>query len=303
MMKEICNSCLDNSDFEYFPYDDHLSLGKEIENHIPMDINLFSSSNNIKRCKRCGYSIYDCEISDDKLQKYYQSSYKNWNQKSIEIEGNNTFPFLSDMRSIGQYTFIKDYIGNSGNQKLLEIGAGVAYPMRYIQYMKGCIPEMFVIEPGESFSAYYNQIGIHKISDHFPDSNLLANSFDYIHGSQWLEHVINIDDNLLALKRILTDNGLLFLEVPNCNETYFQLDIKDTPHVHFFTSDSIKYFAKRYEFELLAMGTYWLTFQDYYKRANNQLDNGIEEKASYNSMNNIQTTDGAWLRVLLKNHK
>ena len=142
----VCNSCLGDSDFEYFPYDDHLNQGKEIENHIPMDTSLFSSRNNIKRCKKCGYAIYNCEIPPERIQKYYQRSYKNWNQKSAEAEEKNTFPFLSDLRSIGQYNFIKNYIDNSGDQNLLEIGAGAAYPIRYIQHMKECSPEMHAFD-------------------------------------------------------------------------------------------------------------------------------------------------------------
>ncbi|MEM9678774.1 MAG: methyltransferase domain-containing protein [Bacteroidota bacterium] len=268
-----------------------------------MEKNIFSSKNKIKRCGICGYAVYDFEISKADLEKYYKRTYKNWNFDSAQKDIDDEELFLSDMRSIGQYDFIKDHISNYGNEQILEIGAGVAYPSRYIQYMKNNRPGLYVVEPGSSFQHYYEHHSITNLSSTFPIRVIDDNAFDYIHTSHWLEHVIDLDSIFVDLKRILERNGLLFIEVPNCNESYFKLDIKDTPHIHFFTENSMMLFSEKYDFEVLEIGTYWLTFKQYYQRTKGCLKDLQEQQARQNSMVNRQKNDGAWLRVLLKNLK
>jgi SAM-dependent methyltransferase len=87
----------------------------------------------------------------------------------------------------------------------------------------------------------------------------MAESFSYavVFSQHWLEHVVDLNFVFLKIKRLLKDDGLLFLEVPNCENPYWEYRFfPNPPHLHFFTPESLRRLAEKYHLQVLFLMTY-----------------------------------------------
>lgn len=55
------------------------------------------------------------------------------------------------------------------------------------------------------------------------------------------------------------------MEVPNCSDDYWNLDIGDSPHIHFFTEMSLKRLFENCGFNTLTIGCYGFTNKEFYQ--------------------------------------
>jgi 2-polyprenyl-3-methyl-5-hydroxy-6-metoxy-1,4-benzoquinol methylase len=180
----------------------------------------------------------------------------------------------------------------------LEIGAGSALISRYIRNTHPNEVSIDIVEAGIGWSDYYKKLGINQVSTFFPFAT--EESYDYIHTSHWLEHVNSLPEITSHLKNLLKPNGLMFIEVPNCS-SYFELDYYDTPHIHFFTKESIEIFFKNNGFIVLKSGEFGLTMQENLILKNRQtLDKSIVDIARESELKAIPRKYGSNLRILLK---
>jgi 2-polyprenyl-3-methyl-5-hydroxy-6-metoxy-1,4-benzoquinol methylase len=208
---------------------------------------LFSSLYKIQHCLNCGYGVYDKPINIDRLGKYYNTNY--WQADGIpENQWHTDNIYLHDNRAIGQFDIIKDEIMKVSTLNILEIGAGSALFSRLLKAKMGGEVCIDVVEPGYGWKKYYDSLNINHIADYFPFHT--ENKYHYIHTSYWLEHASDMSDTIFKLKDLLTKNGLLFIEVPNCTPDYYKMDIQDAPHIHFFTNKSLELLLKKYGFYL-----------------------------------------------------
>ena len=260
---------------------------------------LFSPKYHINRCMNCGYAVYSREISESELKHYYNNIY--WNSSGTIVKNENiNDDYKIDPRANGQYNCVKNYLKNYLNIDLLEIGAGEAYFSRLLRenYKRNIM--INVVEPGERWRSYYNKLKIHLAADFFPFKS--KNKYNYIHTSHWLEHVYDLNLTINKIKDLLGKNGLVFVEVPNCNSEYFSLNIGDTPHIHFFTVDSIKLIFENKGFECLDINEYGLTNGEEFIRRNNpnNFNRNILEDANNSIKSNIPRAGGSSLRGLFK---
>jgi len=148
-----------------------------------------------------------------------------------------------------------------------------------------------VVEPGKGWGKYYIANNINKVADFFPFSS--NKYYGYIHTSHWLEHVIDLEATLVKLYEKLENGGLLFVEVPNCTDKYYRLDVGDTPHIHFFTENSLIKLFTKYGFKLIRSGTFGLTNEEefLYRNSSDNINNDISLEAKKSVRNNIKRKD------------
>jgi hypothetical protein len=104
------------------------------------------------------------------------------------------------------------------------------------------------------------------------------------------------------LKSLLQKDGLIFIEVPNCNDEYYTLDNPDTPHIHFFSKESLKLLFEQFGFITLSIDEYGLTWQEEYAKRHNPstFNQTIVLDADKSSRFNIPRKNGNCLRGLFK---
>lgn len=321
--EKVCNVCGHNN-FTYYSYGNHknklsikffkllvlrylhfiLHLLRKENINVEKRL-LFCELYKISRCNNCGYGIYERDISTDMLKKYYKNIY--WfaagSDNPLLKYLNNDQPFLNDPRANGQYKMVKDYLPRSESIKMLEVGPGEALFSRLFSYYhpKASIE---VVEPGIGWEEYYKDVNIHKVSDYFPFST--SKQYDYIHSSHQLEHVIpDIEKITNALNKFLILGGLLFIEVPNCNSEYWELETGDIPHIHFFTEKSIVLLIEQAGFKCLNIGVYGATVREIlqYFHPNTKKEDPPKELVAEDEKSikeSIPRKDGACLRALFR---
>ena len=101
---------------------------------------------------------------------------------------------------------------------------------------------------------------------------------------QSIEHLSDINKFFQNLKKKLKKQSIIFIETPNYNEQYFKYKSGWTPHTLFFNEKSIKYLAKKFDFEII-------DFQ-FMKCPWSDLNCGIKKE---------ENEEGHDLRILLRN--
>ena len=266
---------------------------------------LFSSLFFVYRCNDCGYGKYKREIMDEDLYNYYANLYHTLENRDDNDDINPT----SDERAIGQFRFVfnetsiidrENILNTTDSLSVLEIGAAEAYISRIIlQEQNNC--SIDVVEPMKAFDDYYKRHYINKVAEFFPFST--DKKYNYIHTSHWLEHMNDLESTLDILKSMLIRMGLIFVEVPNCTEDYWQENMRDDHgHIHYFTERSLISLFLSSGFELVKSITVGLSHPDLNKYwISPKLLNSAKLKWSSNSIrNNIANEKGSYIRALFR---
>jgi SAM-dependent methyltransferase len=169
---------------------------------------------------------------------------------------------------------------------ILEIGAAAAYASLLLRETVEGNVNLNVCEPGKNWEDYYIKHEIRKVANYFPFEAQF--SFDYIHTSHWLEHVLDLNQTIPELSNMLVPNGYIFVEVPNTEHFYWDLPIEDVPHIHFFTRKSLIESFKSHGFECCNIEECGITYADGYNGVNVTPD-------KYGVLNK-----GYWIRALFK---
>lgn len=97
------------------------------------------------------------------------------------------------------------------------------------------------------------------------EANFESNSFDAVTCFDVLEHVEHPLRTLREIHRVLKDNGILLLVVPNFNRVFFSTDwrkdvIFAKEHLFYFTPKSLSEMLKRANFQVMQMRTGLITW-------------------------------------------
>lgn len=128
--------------------------------------------------------------------------------------------------------------GEIRGRRALEIGAGRGY---FLRLMADAGADAIGIEPGMQNAPHWQRFGVHVVTDSFP-SPKLADKFDLIVGYAVIEHVIDMESFLAAVRRQLRPDGRVIFSVPNSAAHIASGDPSMLLHEHFsyFTEGSLR---------------------------------------------------------------
>lgn len=161
--------------------------------------------------------IYDADLdmlithpqpSLEKLPSYYEST-----DYISHTDGNNSLfeKLYQFIKSIALKNKLKLINEQSSKGKILDIGAGVG---DFLSVCKNDGWQTLGIEPSEKAKAIAIQKGVSFVNNL---ASLENNSFDIITMWHVLEHVPNLEEYILELKRLIKPNGTILIAVPNFN--------------------------------------------------------------------------------------
>lgn len=191
----------------------------------------------VRVCAGCGHAVMLTVPDAAGLQRYYGRRY--WGERPAQ-DGHGAQRGQS--RAVAQVELVRGCRLQAGLPGLpdetLEIGAAWAGATLRFRELAGPAVRTAVCEPGEHWSAHYAEHGIERLGAYYPFRS--PRTFDHIHTSHWLEHVADLETTRRALLEHLQPGGTLFIEVPNCGAPYWDLDLADHPHIHFFSATSLR---------------------------------------------------------------
>ena len=194
-------------------------------------------------CKNCGLIFSNPRMDQDSYKEFYISEYR-------KLYLGNKKPsdkfFISQIkRGKNIYNYITQNLNYSFENKfVLEVGCGSGGILKYFQdkgcVIKGCDLDTEYLTYGKDhhqLDLEYGMLG--EIS--------LSENPDFIIYSHVMEHILDLNEELQKIKKILKPNGLLYIEVPSVKYLPQHLEYKSdflkllqNAHTFHFTLTSIK---------------------------------------------------------------
>lgn len=168
-------------------------------------------------CQNCGFRQTYPELKDEQLSNLYTNYYPRKNQNIQELK--NNFVFKNN-----KFDKLQRWFNGNNNKcfyhlpakkmKVLDIGCGTGFSLFFIQKIGG---EAYGIEEDENAARIAKELNLNIEIGNIYNSKHEEKTFDYIIGSQILEHIPDPALFLKSIKRKLKDDGKIILSFPNAN--------------------------------------------------------------------------------------
>jgi len=227
----------------------------------------------VMKCMDCLFHFVVYGDDEKNMQKYYNETY--WpvfrnihNKKILDQKVDNAYlikklpspirkliEFIGVRKSLAysQFKYLKSYLKG---KTLFEIGPGEGFILELFEKNNY---DVFGIEASkENLDIIDRKLRNGKIQTGFAEDIFKINKkFDVIILSHVLEHLVNCREVLLNIKNLLTDDGIFFIEVPNCkNFEMLEHSIYTQPHLHHFTKLSLELLLKDLGFKIIRIDTF-----------------------------------------------
>lgn len=170
----------------------------------------------IAQCEHCQLIFQQLDWGVDQIRDYYDSEYQVTNSL---VTGRSLTPreHYEDRLKTIQPLFenIQPLLKN--NMRVLEVGCGAGALLSKIRpHVKDCAG----IELNQSFVKFINEeLGIKAFSEDLMQI-VFPNTFDLIISIDTLDHLPNPFFTLQKINRLLTSDGMVYLEVPNQQDAF-----------------------------------------------------------------------------------
>jgi SAM-dependent methyltransferase len=233
------------------------------------------SSRSISICMQCGFGQIDPKINKNDLDEYYVNIYRSENSAMhIDFRSSYLNMNLIDYRSISQLLLSNQYLANKQEYRFLDIGAGFGESFVSARNILPGNVFLYAIESNNDAKDFYTRFlpGI-SICENLSE---IKDEIDVVLMSHSLEH-FDIDDMRSLFQDIydvLGENGIVIIEVPHDDlrdENYSKERINDTPHLSFFSLESLRRLIDKLEFELCFINTVGELLNVSYPKDNNPI--------------------------------
>jgi len=155
------------------------------------------------KCTECGLVFRNPMPSYETIKGFYEESYSNiFYEEKIKTHRKESF-----------LHFLANAIKRKGGGRLLDVGCGYGV---FLNLAKDKGWEVYGVEPSIDACQYtQNKLGLSVFCGELKEASFPKDHFDVVTLWNVLDHTINPLEQLLEIKRILRDGGLLFIRVPN----------------------------------------------------------------------------------------
>lgn len=193
----------------------------------------------VYRCSNCElYVTGDPEIIKEKIHKLYEKDY--WNKRNSEFSISSDYLDQDSQGKrrnwLSQYAYCRPYLKDK--KELLEIGSGGGQAIYWFE-QEGF--RVSGIEPDPRNVELINKkLKTGKCQSGYAEEIEIIGSYDVVWMSHVLEHMVKPDLFLKKIKSNLKNDGVFFIEVPNCeNKDILDNTLASQPHTYHFTRQSL----------------------------------------------------------------
>lgn len=163
----------------------------------------------VEQCDNCGFLFTNPRPLADNIGQYYKSeeyiSHSNTNKGIIS----QLYKIVRGFTLKQKYDLVRQY---KSGKNILDIGSGTG---ELLNFFKGSGWNVQGIEPDSDARNYSVQTYSIPVEDESHIFELTDNSFDVITMWHVLEHVPNLNDRIQTIRRLLKNDGILLVAVPN----------------------------------------------------------------------------------------
>ena len=254
-------------------------------------------------CNKCKLYFVFCSGKEvqERCKEFYSRVYWNKFRKKWEDKRRLLNIIIKILRSLNihplhqawHYRIIKKFYPRTKSKKLLEIGCGKGETLIYFSKIGF---DVRGIEPDVDNTKKINRYFKRKVCiDDLAENIKIKEKFDVIYLYRVFEHLFRPDLFLEKIKNNLNKDGIIFLDVPNCeNKKVLYKSINNNPHIYNFTSKSIKKLFEKHNYKILKICTYSEISRNYIIKF-------ILMLLRLNNYKETQNTKGTGICILAKN--
>jgi SAM-dependent methyltransferase len=216
------------------------------------------------KCKKCGLIFANPMADNNELSKYYSNysdtkKYEGYDLKAIAKKNIERIDKLSKREIFNEAKYISHF---NGNDKFLDIGCGLGLGLAYARKLGFKL-----------YATEFDQNAIDFINANFDADCFLGdlkkakypdNFFDLIHVSHVIEHVTDLDEFIVEIKRILKKDGFVCIGTPDSSSFLYTIYnnlmflsfkvpkiIDGIEHTFIFSNKLLSNFAHKYNFTIV----------------------------------------------------
>ncbi len=203
---------------------------------------------NLSICKDCGFVYLNPRWTNESYNKFYQKVYSNYSKRSIET-------------SIETYSIIINRIDKiisfdeNKSINILDVGSSMGDGLRTFK-MRYKNSNLFAIESSKECLNNLKKHGIKRISnDVNSDWEKTKNKFDIVIMRHVLEHLSYPEKALSKIHKTLSNQGYLYIAVPNLDYADFPLTrtFFNELHISYFSKKNLKFFLEKNGFFVISI--------------------------------------------------
>ncbi|VVB86552.1 Ubiquinone biosynthesis O-methyltransferase [uncultured archaeon] len=202
---------------------------------------------NVVKCRNCGLVFLNPRPEKDEMGKFYPSGYYNASPGKSE----KAFCNFVNRSKINKIKELKQH------GRILDIGCGNG---DFLSVFSPEEWELYGIEPNPvGYNLTRRRTKINTLNETLAGCKFPDNFFDVITLWHVLEHIYEPNEELKEIGRILKDDGILVVSVPNINSLGFKLGKKhwlhlDSPrHLHHYNPETIDKIVNKNGFKIFKM--------------------------------------------------
>jgi len=204
-------------------------------------------------CETCGLVFTSPRPDDGWFEEFYRWHYRNY-YEHIDVPDES---YLQRRWIRGRHQrnleLLSRFAPESGS--LLDIGCAEG---TFLQFFRERYPRWRIrgIEPSESFSAFARSYyGLDSVTTCTIEGleSWESNRFDLITASHVLEHLLDPNVFFATARRLLSEEGLLFIDVPDAEGKKKGIRNLHIAHVYHFSDQSLRNFLAKYGFDTLLL--------------------------------------------------
>lgn len=210
----------------------------------------------IEFCDNCGFGKTIPGLTDSSIASFYSNHYplKNINVNDV-------------IKSVDKSSIFKKWVKGTNNVahqyirsgvKVLDIGSASGVSLLEIQNLGS---EAYGVEPDINAKKIAEKLKLNIYSGLITEKPFPGKKFDYITGSQVIEHTTNPLKFIEAINKKLKKDGILILSFPNANSVYRYIFGKKwinwhiPYHLNHFTKKSVIKLSKKTGFKIIKIKT------------------------------------------------
>lgn len=204
-------------------------------------------------CNKCETGQVNYFPSNKEIFSFYNNI---GTQKLFETKNKKNLLRFNKLDSLLEFIFFKSNHNIKNFINFLDIGAGTGRYCKQLQDLFNYNVE--AIEPDKTKCELLRYFNIKYHNETFEDFyKKNKKKFNLIKLSQVLEHVSNPLSFLNNINKIMKKDSYLWIDIPNCNENYFNSRNNDlVGHLYFFNAKSIQYLSKLTNFKIISIGSF-----------------------------------------------
>lgn len=253
----------------------------------------------IYECKKCGFGRTEPVLSKEKIGEFYKKYYplSKYDASAIKSNAKVWNKFLAWLLGINNTThwLVKP------NSSVLDIGSGSGQSLLEIEKIGSTA---YGIEPDPSAQKIAKKLDLNVFKGFLSDNPFPKIKFDFITGSQVIEHEPDPVKFLILARKRLETNGKIILSFPNYDSIYRKMFGRKwinwhiPYHINFFNQKSFLKLTKKVDLKIVSFQTItpniWTVIQ--LKMIFSEASEGVKNEIWMNAPNNLF---GRALQILL----